>query len=438
MAELCTDNTLGLTDTAWTRILADYPQILDTVSSGGFYEIQAKTIKKYREPRLMTKHDTQESVPKPLKSNHLSVLPISRSAYVIGDFKLYKKFPDTSNIAPRHRRLPEFETLRVDSITSEANAINALKVSGILESFLGCDNLYETFNGRMGTKQFTFNVDRVSTNPASINVSGAQLEIDGGFECDDCVVIMEAKNVRHNDFNVRQLYYPYRLYSSFVKKPIRLVFSQYTNLTYNLYEYAFVELDNYSSLQLVKQDAYTFSDDALTVKDLLDLCVRTYIKTDDNNDTSPIPFPQADRFDRVTALMERLGSQTEIMTTDEVADFMGTTTRQAAYYPAAGEYLGLFIRERGTVRLSAVGERIINLPYRERMLAFAERMFQHRVFNEMFVLFATTGKEPRKCKVMDAMRKYNVCNTGNGDSMLIRRSSTVIAWLRWLIAATDF
>ena len=43
------------------------------------------------------------------------------------------------------------------------------------------------------------------------------VKIDGGFECDDAVVILEAKNVVKEDFHIRQLYYPYRLWKSKVK-----------------------------------------------------------------------------------------------------------------------------------------------------------------------------------------------------------------------------
>ena len=42
-------------------------------------------------------------------------------------------------------------------------------------------------------------------------MKNAQCEIDGGFENDNDVIIMEAKNVINEDFHVRQLYYPFRL-----------------------------------------------------------------------------------------------------------------------------------------------------------------------------------------------------------------------------------
>lgn len=76
----------------------------------------------------------------------------------------------------------------------------------------------------MGTGCFDFEVDTLrKTKGKSVSIN-AQCEIDGGFENEASVVIMEAKNVVHEDFHVRQLYYPYRLWRSRVKKPIRTCF----------------------------------------------------------------------------------------------------------------------------------------------------------------------------------------------------------------------
>lgn len=57
--------------------------------------------------------------------------------------------------------LPEYETIDVNNISSEANAINVLILSGILDDFLEDEETVETFNGRMGTGEFDFVVDTV-------------------------------------------------------------------------------------------------------------------------------------------------------------------------------------------------------------------------------------------------------------------------------------
>lgn len=428
----------GKADSAWAEILEEHPDIVNTIGTGGIYEISADTIRKYREPRLMTKHDTYEMVPQPLKNYGLNVLPISRSAYAISDFLLHEKLPDTTNLKPTLRALPDFETLTTDSITSENTAINALIISGILDDFLEAENTVKTFNGRMGTGNFSFTVNRRQGVPARLYVNKAQLEIDAGFENDSSVVIMEAKNIRHDDFHIRQLYYPFRKYHAIVNKPIRLIFSQYTNLTYYLYEYTFDVPENYNSIRLLRMKAYTFEDSRITTSDLWGVYRNTSVHTDDNQDHTSIPFIQADRFDRIISLMERLVSEPDGIATDEVADFLGTVGRQAAYYPAAGEYLGLFDRrERGRIKLTNKARHIMKLGLRERQLKLAKSMFEHEILRRCFEMTYLSGRIPTVDDVVPIMAELNVCNPGANDSMYRRRASTVIAWIRWLISLTD-
>lgn len=423
------------TNNAWESILKAHPDIVTTVKNGGVYEIAASEIKKFREPRLMTKHDTSKIVPKPLQDYGINVLPISRSTYVLGDFKLFEPFPDVTDLKPALRSLPDFETLKTDSITTESSAINALIASGILDDFLGSENTVETFNGRMGAGDFDFSVDRKSGQSAYIHVHGAQLEIDGGFENQDAVIIMEAKNVLHDDFHVRQLYYPFRKYQSHIKKPIRLVFSQYTDMTYYLYEYEFTEPDNYSSLSLLRKEAYTFEDTRITLSEIWKVWQNTPVKSTDNQAQTNVPFIQADRFDRVISLLERLsGADNNTMTTDEITQFMGTTQRQATYYPAAGEYLGLFERKRGRISLSARGKQIVKRGRRERQLALIELMFEHEIFHRLFESFYRSGSLPDIGVVEKTMLCLNVCNAG---ATVRRRAQSVLSWLRWIIATAD-
>ena len=80
-----------------------------------------------------------------------------------------------------------------------------LILSGILDDFLGEGRNDATFNGRMGTGVFDFWVNTERGIRRRIHVENAQCEIDGGFENPSSVVILEAKNVVHSDFHVRQL-----------------------------------------------------------------------------------------------------------------------------------------------------------------------------------------------------------------------------------------
>ncbi|HEM5222214.1 TPA: type II restriction endonuclease, partial [Streptococcus suis] len=246
---------------AWQKLIDKY-NILDEIEKNGVFKISASQIKEVKEPRLMAKWDSSEQLPESLKKNKINILPDSRSSYILSDFLLYQDIPQLLEHVKNMPKvvLPELETIDVDNITSEANAINILQISGILEDFLELDSndiLYGTFDGRMSSGKFDFQVNTIRKVSREVSVDRAQVEIDGGFESDEYVVILEAKNVLHEDFHIRQLYYPFRLWDSKVTKPIRLIFSIYTNKIFRLMEYKFTEKENYSSIELVQTKNYS-------------------------------------------------------------------------------------------------------------------------------------------------------------------------------------
>ena len=137
---------------AWEKLLEKY-DIVNRVALDGVYYIKASEIKEFKEPGLMAKWDYSAALPKVLKNNKLNILPDSRSSYVQGDFLLYEEIPELIQSVNRmdYVELPEYESIDINNISSEANAINILILSGILDDFLECEGTVETFNGRIGT-----------------------------------------------------------------------------------------------------------------------------------------------------------------------------------------------------------------------------------------------------------------------------------------------
>ena len=270
---------------AWKALIEKY-DIAEEVEKNGVFHIKASQIKEFKEPRLMAKWDSTDALPKVLRDKRLNILPDSRSSYVIGDFLLYQEIPELEEHVTQmdHVEIPEYESIDINNINSESNAINVLIVSGILDDFLDSEDTVETFNGRMGTGVFDFRVNTVRNIYRTIHVDNAQCEIDGGFENEDSVIIMEAKNVVHEDFHVRQLYYPYRLWQTKVNKPIRLIFSVYSNMIYRLFEYRFKDLEDYSSIELVRAKNYSLQDTTINLEDLCEVRNKTAVVTDDNQD----------------------------------------------------------------------------------------------------------------------------------------------------------
>ena len=292
---------------AWVELIKKY-DIENIVKRKGYFQINSKQIKEYKEPRLMAKWDSSDCLPKVLQDKHLNILPESRSSYVMGDFLLYQEIPELKEHVSKmaHVDLPEYESIDIHHVHSEANAIHVMTLTGILDDFLQVERNVATFSGRMGTGNFDFYVDTFYGGKQNIHVSKAQCEIDGGFENDDSVVIIEAKNVVHRDFHIRQLYYPYRLWKEKVKKPIRLVFSVYSNMIYRLFEYRFDEIEDYSSISLVKSKNYSLQDTTITQEDLLNVRRDTEITENDDKDKRKVSFPQANVMEKVISLMENL------------------------------------------------------------------------------------------------------------------------------------
>lgn len=430
------------TNQAWELIFDDY-NVLDKIDAEGKFEIDAKQIKKYREPRLMAKFDCYQNLPTIFKKNKINILPTSRGSYVLGRFKLFQDlgdFPiDTLKINKAY--VPSLETVDITNISSEAMAINIMALSSILSDFLGVEPNYQTISGRMGSGVFDFYVDRYKNTPINISIENAQIEIDGGFENKESVILLEAKNVFHDDFNIRQLYFPYRTWSNKVNKPIRLIFMVYFNQIYRLLEYEFEDIDNYSSLSFVQEKLYSLENTQITITDLKNIYRDSKVKYSDDMDISPIaPFPQADDFSRVINLLEVLNKKD--LPVDEITEIMGFTPRQTDYYYNAGLYLGLFIKYNWVdrdenkvinVKLTDLGKEINKLNYKERQLKLVGLILEHKIFNGLFFKSLLTGKLPIRDEVIAEMIKYNVCSSG---SVATRRSQTVISWLNWVFSLT--
>ena len=81
-----TQNNLSAND-AWKSLIEKY-DIVGKIANNGVFHIKASQIKEFREPRLMAKWDSTDSLPEVLRSKKINILPDSRSSYVMSDFIL--------------------------------------------------------------------------------------------------------------------------------------------------------------------------------------------------------------------------------------------------------------------------------------------------------------------------------------------------------------
>lgn len=423
------DYEITKNDRAWEKLFDKY-KILDSIEQKGYFEITASQINEFREARLMTKFDHRANLPKLFIDNNLAILPITRGSYIISKFEAYKDFEqlhDKITIVS----FPEYiESIDYENITSEAIAINCAYVSNILADFLEDDRLVPTVSGRMSSGKFSFNIwNNANKTNVTINVANSQVEIDGGFESEEQLTLIEAKNVIADDFLIRQLYYPYRLWSNKVSKKITPIFLIYSNGIFSLYEYEFQDIDNYNSLYLVKQKNYSIEAVEISLNDILDVLNRTKIIEEPK-----IAFPQADKFERIINLCELLLDNE--MTRDEITLNYAFTPRQTNYYTDAGRYLGLIDKRKEdneiVFSLTEEGRKILRSRYKERQLKFVEIILRHKVFNEALRLYLQRSETPSKDEVVDIMKVTNLYNI-EAESTYYRRASTVINWINWIL-----
>lgn len=438
------------TDKAW-RELDRRHHIVEAIKRDGFYKIRASEIKEEREPRLMAKFDSSEQLPSFFKSNRINILPDSRSSYILGGFDLYKELaPFEKATEPRkHITVPSYESIDVNSITSEQNAINVMILSHMLDDFIGDGGEFvETFSSRMGSGDFCFYADRKGLDPLRIDVNNAQIEIDGGFENDKHVVIMEAKNVLHDDFHVRQLYYPLRKYSEIVRnKDIRLIFSQYYNRQYRLLEYGFDDINDYNSIKLKRSRIYSLENEKITMQNILDICRKNAEKIKRSNVKTEAEdikkhggtFPQADRIERLVHIIETLMDGG--LSCDELADVNEFDRRQSDYYYNAGKYLGLMTKEKTQdgvqIVLTDAGKTVGRMSGADRCRELADRITQHRAFNALALWKIRNSNAGESDYMREAIRIVGRECPDFTEATVKRRSSTVRKWVDWVLSLPD-
>lgn len=406
---------MGLNDTAWENLFAKY-NILDEINQNGKFIISARQIKEFREPRLMTKFDHKVNLPVIFSENNLSILPITRGEYIISSFSAYKEFGEPSDEVQRISISPHIQSLMPQFVVSEAIALNYASASGILNDFLEDENLLATVNGRMSSGTFRFDIN-TDTGRRNVEVNNSQIEIDAAYEGINYLSLFEAKMDLADDFLIRQLYYPFRVWSNRVTKTVKPIFLIFSNGVFNLYQYEFEDPTNYNSLVLVKQKNYMIATE-ICLADIQNILRNIQVVNEPD-----ISFPQADRMSRIINLIELLNEKS--MTKQEITSEYAFDERQTNYYTDAGRYLELIDKnydEEGNIKfqLTAQGHHIMMLEYKEKQLALVAQILKHKVFNEVLTRHLQYGEMPQKETIVEIMKNAQLYHI-EADSTYMRR-----------------
>lgn len=409
---------------AW-RILFARLHILEQLEKANYISITSQEINTVREARLMTKFDHSYQLPAIFREHGLGILPTGRGRYLIGRFSIFHAVeptpPDRIHVRPYYL----FESISPTQINSETAAIHYAHLTGILSDFTGDATLFPTLSGRMGTERFSFQIAVGKQYSIPIEVENAQIEIDAGYESETALYLIEAKNHLADDFIIRQLYYPYRLWRERIRKPIRLLYLNYTDGNFYLREYDFRDPEYYNSLRLLQSKCYVLDDEHFDATALRKLLATTRVQPE-----SSLPFPQADRLERVINLCEILLQEGELTKAD-IVEHYGFVPRQADYYTTAGRYLGLIAESGAGIRLSDAGARIFSLELYARRIAIIECIASHAVFRQTLLLALESAEcIPQREKVQAFLE---VQTPGLSSTTYYRRTSTVLAWVQWVL-----
>lgn len=413
----------------WEEIFNDF-NVLDKINEDGYFIITADQIRNYKEPRLMAKFDFSRQLPSVFKDNDLGILPIKNGEYIIGKFNLFETIKNTKyeDIDIKKVELPSFiETIDPDNIYSESNALNVASLSGMFKDAFN-EELYETIQGKMRTNTFNFTISSNNINN-KIEVNGAAIEIDGGYESKTKVVLVEAKNSMPEDFVIRQLYYPYRHWKDKIMKEIVPVFFAYDNGIYNMFIYSFEDLYKYNSLKLNEIKRYMISSKSSETikKEIFD-----NIDIIDELPQEEVPLPQADSFSKVIGTLELINN--EVCTANDIATELEFDARQGKYYIDALRYLELVQRgdKVGKYKLTPNGFALVNMDIKTRNEKMIELIIKHKPFYDTYKYYLVNEDIPSREIIKETIRKY-IPNMA--DETINRRASTIRGWIQWIIGS---
>lgn len=426
-------------DEAWEKIFERLP-LLPEIERQGFVYVSADDIKAAsdkREPRLLAKQDTINSRPSVFKDNKLSILPVENGRYIIfkdESTKTYYQLKKTlSDILPEEyqptKDYREYQSLDVRNLSSESQAIDFANLVLLLNSFTNEKELNLTIRGRQRSEKFQI---KIPGYPHIAEVSGVQIEVDAGYESPEKIYLIEAKLGRVDDFNIRQLYYPFKDWSCKSTKEIIPLFFVYTNGLFYILQFAFGE--EYGELRCVKRKCFTVNDPVKQPVNLKQLLKESHVETEPE-----VPYPQANDLDKVIDIVTNFHSA-ELRNKLAIAEFFEFDERQGDYYANAGNYLGLLKRipHSTEFELTREGEFISKSENRSRRnLLLLKQMLKRPSFNEIIRLFESNSRDLNEINdnVLSSIIKKH--DNRLNDTTSRRRASTVKNWLRWMVAWMD-
>ncbi len=210
-----------------------------------------------REVRVLCKQDTRESRPQVFVDNNLFILPIKNGIYSILQGEGYIDIPEIATEASVYKSKLDFELETSQIGNSEMQHLDFAYASSLVRSFLEDESLVLTIRGRKYTPKFEF---YAGEHKQLITTESVQTEVDAGYEGRNQIVLIEAKNSATKNTMIRQLYYPFRQWQVHTKKKVNILFFEKRKDVYSLWEFGFVNKNDYNSIELIKSAKFEIQD----------------------------------------------------------------------------------------------------------------------------------------------------------------------------------
>lgn len=420
-------------DLAWEKIFQK-DNILNIIEKQGIVEIASERLNQERESRLMAKFDRRVNLPQIFREHSLSILPISRNKYAIGHFETYCNVTYNNQVQVEAIDfIPEIESIDYTNLYSEMAALNCAFNTGIIDRLFDEEMLY-TVSGRMSSERFKFKILNIKTHSYyDLYIKNSQCEIDAGFEGATKFLIIEAKLGKVEDFMIRQLYYPYRLWSSKISKPVIPILMTYSNDIFSFFIYNFDNDLDYNSIRLLEQKNYSIEFQDISRDDFERLWHHITIVPE-----PAAPFPQANNFERVIDLLSLLVENS--LSKEEITENYQFDIRQTHYYTDAARYLGLIEKSseksngESVFNLTNSGCSILKSGHKAKTLKFIQKILEHQVF---YQVFKETLRSGEVSSIREIQRIMAACNLRIKNKTISRRAGTVRSWVQWILSQIE-
>lgn len=208
-----------------------------------------------KEVRILCKQDSRENRPQKFKDYGLFILPKKNGEYYIIKGEGYVDIPEITSPIQTYKKQLEFNLESSLVGDSEMQFVDFAYANSLIRTFTNDPTLVLTIRGRKYTPEFDIKV-----NGQILNIKSVQTEVDAGYEGRNSIVLVEAKNSLTCNTIIRQLYYPYRQWSTCTSKDVQTLFFEKRIINgeniFHLWLYEFIDPMDYNSIRLVRSARY--------------------------------------------------------------------------------------------------------------------------------------------------------------------------------------